>query len=129
VVSTNGQTAAQAINLSGDVYRTACFVLGVYLLVQAVTPACRLVIADYNNNVVIWRSGTLTYDAITVIVYTAIGMALVFGSGWIGGWFSSLHYDPDTIPQQRFSIAALLLLFVILAVCLEVIRRITIDGL
>ncbi len=113
----------------GDVYRTACCVLGVYLLVQALTPAGRLLIAGYNNNFVIWRSGVLTSDAVTVIVNAAIGMSLVFGSGWIGRWFSSLHYDPDTIPQQRFSIAALLAAVVLFAVCLEVIRWITQDGL
>ena len=86
-------------------------------------------IAGYNSPFVIYRTGDLTADVMTVIVYTATGMFLVFGSGWIGRWFSSLHHDPDKIPQQRFSIAALLVAVVLFAVCLEVIRWISVDRL
>ena len=118
----------------GDVYRTACFVLGVYLLVQIVQPASRLAIAGFQRPYSNWQPSQMAVDAVTTIVYTVVGMFLLFGSNKIGEWFSSLRYDsnrndPNTIPKPQFTIAAILILVVLFAVCLEVIRRLTVGGL
>ncbi len=118
----------------GDVYRTACFVLGVYLLVQIVQPASRLVIAGFQRPYADWQPSRLAGDAMTTIVYTVVGMFLVFGSNKIGEWFSNLRYDPNrndpnTIPKPQFTIAAILILVVIFAVCFAVIRGIMVGGL
>ncbi len=108
----------------GDVYRTACFVLGVYLLILAVPPACRVALAGYGG-----AFGSSPGDVVTGLVFTIFGVLLAFGSKQIGEWLTYLRYDPNTIPRQRIAIAALLLLFVILAVCLEMIRRISVGSL
>jgi hypothetical protein len=109
----------------GDMYRTACFVLGAYFLVRTAEPAGRLVAAGFAG--MVWHVDQLA-NALTVMVYTASGILLVFGSRKISEMLSHLGYDPDTIPAQRFSIAMLLILLVLIAIILGVIRFISHGG-
>lgn len=113
----------------GDMYRIACFVFGVYLLLQTAVPIGRLL----NGAVLTARgytppSGPLASDAVTVMMHGLAGILLIFGSQRIAKWFSNLHYDPDTIPDQRVSIMALMLMFVLAAVVLGTIRAISLNG-
>jgi hypothetical protein len=107
----------------GDVYRTASFVLGVYLLVAASHPAGRLLVAG--------RSGTTlgpsaAADAVTLVVHVASGLVLVFGSRRIAELLANLRYDPDTIPKQQLSLAMVLIFIVLVAVALGVFRIISV---
>ncbi len=125
----HAETERLQINVGpGDVYRTASFVLGAYLLVHAVQPACRLVVAGFRGIPGGWQESQLVVDAVTMIVNTAAGTLLVFGSNWIGKFLSNLRYDPDTIPKQQISIAAMLVLILLFALCLGVIRWMTFGG-
>ena len=103
----------------GDVYRTACFVLGAYFLVRTAEPAGRLVGADFSD--IVWQPRQLA-DALTAMVYAASGLLLVLGSRKISEMLSRLGYDPDTIPAERFSIVILLSLLVLFAILLGAIR-------
>jgi hypothetical protein len=104
----------------GDVYRTACFVLGVYLLVSTARPAGRLLEAGLSGEAL---SRSIA-DAMTLIVYAASGVLLVFGARPIAELLSNLRYDPDTIPKQQISLAVLLVFVVLVAVVVGVFRMI-----
>jgi len=103
----------------GDIYRTACFVLGVYLLVQTAEPAASLAIAVVQD----WQGEDFAVVAVRAIVYAASGLLLVFGSRRIAEILSNLGYDPDTIPKQQFSIVMLLIAVVFVGVLLGVIQH------
>jgi hypothetical protein len=105
----------------GDVYRTACFVLGAYLLVATAHPLGRLLSAGWSGE----AAGRLVADFVTFTVYACGGVLLVFGSRPIAQMLSNLRYDPDTIPKQQLSLAALLLFIVLVAVVLGVFRMIS----
>ncbi len=118
----------------GDLYRIACFVLGVYLIAQAVQPASRLTVAGFQRAFGSWNPTQVAIDTMATIIYSVLGMLLIFGSQRIGEWFSNLRYDsnrndPNTIPKPQFTIAAILILIVIFAVCFAVIRGIMVCGL
>jgi len=110
----------------GDLYHTACFVLGVFLLVSAAGPAGRFMIAGMQGG---WGQSQMASNAFTTLVYTAAGILLIFGSRRIGEMMSSLRYDPESIPKQQISVANLLLLFVFAAFILWAIRRMTLGGI
>ncbi len=105
----------------GDIYRTACFILGAYLLVAAAHPAGRLLIVGLGRNAFSQQAA----DAVTFIVYVSSGLLLVFGSRRIAEVLSKLRYNPDTIPQQQFSLAMLLILIVVVSVVLGVFRMLS----
>ena len=107
---------------SGDIYRTACFVLGAYLLVATAHPAGLLLSAAVTGG---WQPGPLAANAVTAIVYVFSGLLLVFGSRRIAEMLSNLRYDPDTIPRQQISLAMLLILLGLIAVVLGVARRLS----
>jgi hypothetical protein len=111
----------------GDVYRTACFVLGAYFLVRTAEPAGRLVGAGLSGRV-FFQASQLA-DALTAMVYVASGILLVFGSRKISQLLSNLRYDPDTIPAQRFSLAVLMILLFLCAIVLGVIRFMAQGGM
>lgn len=109
----------------GDVYRVACFVLGVYLLADAAEPAARLAMFSMQGSVLTANSGRGIADLIAATVHLAAGTLLVFGSRWIGDIISHLRYDPDTIPRQQISLAVLLLCVLGVAVVLGILRTLT----
>ncbi|MCI0333153.1 MAG: hypothetical protein L0228_08020 [Planctomycetes bacterium] len=108
----------------GDIYHTACFVLGVYLLVLGVDFSGKLAIEGLSTG---WGN-QLASAAVSAIVYTASSLLLIFGSRRIGQLVSNLQYDPDSIPQQQFSLRLLLIITVLVAVILGVIRLISVPG-
>jgi hypothetical protein len=110
----------------GDVYHTACFVLGAYLLVQGVKSAGEMTIGAVSFGS---QANQLARAAVIAIVDTASGLLLIFGSRGIAQFLSNLRYDPDSIPRQQFSIKLLLIITFIVAVILGVIRMITVGGL
>ena len=105
----------------GDVYRTACFVLGAYLLVQAAEPAGRLVIAAIRG-LQPWMQADLAITTVRLFAFASGGVLLVFGSRRISELMLNLRYDPDTIPKQQVSIAMLLVLIVVFGIILAVVR-------
>ncbi len=110
----------------GDLYHTACFVLGVYLLVSTAGPAGRFMIASMQGG---WGQNQVASEAFTMLVNWAAGIFLIFGSRRIGELTSSLRYDPEAIPKQRFSVTNLILLFVFVTFILWAIRRMTLGGI
>jgi hypothetical protein len=112
----------------GDVYRIACFVLGVYLLVHTTEPASRLAATLIQGTPANWRLGQGVADSVATVVYAATGIVLIFGSRRIGEMLSHLRYDPDTIPKQQISLAILLSLVVLFALILGAIRWLTVGG-
>lgn len=109
---------------AGDVYRVACFVLGVYLLVGTAQPASRFVAAAMAGPSS-WSRPQIISDAVATLVYAAAGIVLVFRSEGIGRFLSSLRYDPDRIPKPQFTLLMLLLLMLFVGVVLAVIRMLT----
>ncbi len=107
----------------GDLYHTACFVLGVFLLVSAAQPAGRIVNAGLRG-----IPFEMAGDIFTMIVYMAAGVALVIGARRLGELLSSLNHDPDSIPRQRISLTILLVLSAVVAVVLGVLRWLTMGG-
>ena len=90
----------------GDVYRTACFVLGAYLLVSIAPPVGRLLSAAFRGTPLSGSmAGSLAGDLVTAVVYASVGLLLVFGSRRIADMLANLRYDPDTIPRQQLSLA------------------------
>jgi hypothetical protein len=112
----------------GDIYHTACFVLGVYLLVLGVESSGRWAVGALPTSFGM-QGSQLANIAVSAIVYTASGLLLIFGSRRIGQWMSNLRYDPDSIPQQQFSLKLLLIITGVVAVILGAIRMITVGGL
>ncbi len=76
-----------------------------------------------------WGQDQLASDAFTILVNWAAGIFLIFGSRRIGELMSSLRYDPEAIPKQRFSVTNLLLLFVFFTFILWAIRQMTLGGI
>jgi hypothetical protein len=109
----------------GDIYRTACFVLGVYLLVQAAVPAGRLVGSGYAR--LVWMPQDVA-TLVELIVDLACGVWLVFGSRSISEFLRRLGYDANAIPAQRFSIAALFIILLVVALAFGLIRMLVVRG-
>ena len=96
----------------GDIFRTACFVLGVYWLVRASLPAGRLVVSGF------WAQGLRRCQSWRSTRSDRLRSQWHLACLWrtqIAELLTNLRYDPDTIPAQRFSIA--MLLIVITANC------------
>ncbi|MEZ6071365.1 MAG: hypothetical protein R3C10_14110 [Pirellulales bacterium] len=101
----------------GDVYHTGCFLLGVYLMVCAAVPAGRIVNAALRG-----APFTMAGDTLTLIVYLANGVLLVFGAQRVSNFLTNLRYDPDTVPQQRITLAVLLVVMLLFALLLGAVR-------
>jgi hypothetical protein len=104
----------------GDVYRIACFVLGVYLLVQTAEPASRFA-AGVTESVVTgmplnWQTGGIVPYAIMTLVYGGAGVVLVFGSERFARLFFDMRDQPGTDPKMQAS--QKFLLWLVLGVCL-----------
>ncbi len=107
----------------GDLYHTACFVLGAYVLINTAAPLGRLVIARFRGI----EQGWLASDLFTIIVHTAAGILLIFGSRRISELMSSLRHDPESIPKQRLGVSILLTLIVFFGLLIGVIRWLTLE--
>ena len=104
----------------GDIYHTACFILGAYCLVQGATFGVMGAIQFATG-----QSGTpIQYAGAGVLVYTASGLLLIFGARPIAEFIGGIRHDPDSIPNQQFSLKMLLIVTGIVAVILGVARMI-----
>lgn len=107
----------------GDVYRIACFVLGVYLFVTNVPhPLTTLVIAAVQGQIFRLGSDLLALNLVLVLVNVVISVLLIFGAKPVSELLTNLRYDPDTIPQQRITIAMLMIVMLIFAATLAIVR-------
>lgn len=108
----------------GDIYRTACFVLGAYFLVQAANSGTLLAISSVRAPAAgnLLPGGWLRETA-QLAVYAISGLLLVFGSQSISDVLVNLRYDPDSIPKQQFSLTVLLVAIVFAAIIMGLIRR------
>lgn len=105
---------------AGDLFRIASFVLGIYAMLLAVTPAVRLA-----GELVEWGprgDGFVVHDAVHAGVYLASGLLLAFGARPIAQWMASLRYDADTIPRQQISLLFLMGVVLVVAVVLGLMR-------
>lgn len=109
----------------GDVYRVACFVLGAYLMVQGAQSAADAVVFGFERQLSGFSQPQLVQGGVNASIYFVSGTLLVFGSRPISELLLNLRYDPDTIPKQQMSIAALLVFLVLVAVVIGVIRNLT----
>lgn len=107
-----------------DIYRTACFVLGAYFLVQAAHTGAQLTVEAVRVPAagILLPSGWLR-ETVQLAVYSIAGLLLGFGSEPISNVLTNLRYDPDTIPKQQFSLTILLVAIVFVAIALGVIHR------
>lgn len=120
-----GSEASQVRVGPGDVYRVACFVLGAYLLVLGAQSAADTVAIGFERHLMGLSQPQLIQGGIDASIYFVSGLLLVFGSQPISELLLNLRYDPETIPQQQLSIAALLVVLVAVAVVIGVIRNLT----
>lgn len=107
----------------GDIYHTACFVLGAFVLINTAAPLGRLVIARFRGI----DQGWMANDIFTIVVHTAAGILLIFGSRRISELMSSLRHDPESIPKQRLGVSNLLTLIVFFGLLIGVIRWLTLE--
>lgn len=107
----------------GDIYHTACFVLGAFVLINTAAPLGRLVIARFRGI----AQGWLANDLFTVVVHTTAGILLIFGSRRISELLLSLRHDPESVPKQRLSVSNLLTLIVFLGLLIGTIRWLALD--
>jgi len=107
---------------AGDVYRIASFLLGVYVLLEAVRPAVHGFVALIQYE----RSRTIPVhaipDLVVACVFVLAGLFLIFGARRVAEVFENVRYDPNTIPAQQFSLRLLLLVILICAALLGMIR-------
>lgn len=106
----------------GDIFHTACFVLGAYLLVQGTVSALGMSRSMSGADFVI-------HFALAAAVYGAGGLFLIFGARRIGEFLAGLRYDPESIPKQQFSLRLLLIVVGVVAVVLGVVRMISMRGM
>ena len=104
-----------------DVYRIACFVLGVYLLVDIAAPLSRILLTALQNPHFVWANGQLVIDSLVVAVKVAAGLFLAFGSMPISKFFSNTA-DPVSIPPHRLTMMMMITMLAIFAGMLTLLR-------
>jgi hypothetical protein len=107
----------------GDLYHTDCFVLGVYLLVQAVEPGSQIALTAIQGQGLAALMAESASTLIVLVTYLVAGLVLVFGARPISAFLSHLRYDPQTIPKQHISLGILLIVIVVIAGALTFLRR------
>lgn len=106
----------------GDLFRIACFVLGIYAMLQAVPSAVRLVDELMASGP--HTGGRVIQDAVNAGVYLVSGLVLVFGAKGIAQWMASLRYDADTVPKQQISLLLLMGVVLLIAIVLGLMRSV-----
>jgi hypothetical protein len=104
---------------AGDAYRIGSFLMGLYVLVQAISQVVQ-------GTVRMARHAYLSTDTVApfveAVILAAFGIALVFGARGLARFLDSLGYDPQDVPAHQFSLRFLLLLVVVCAVIVFIIR-------
>jgi hypothetical protein len=114
---------------AGDLYRIASFLLGVYMLIQAVGPGVSFFGTTMRGEPLAfetWAQGGVN-NLITAAVYSLSGLVLIFGSRGIAQAMAAVPRDSDQVPLPQFSIRMLLILGVVFAVVLGVLRTVVLS--
>ena len=113
---------------AGDLYYIGSFMMGVYVLIQAVGPAVRFLGGTMGAgpfSMEPWDQGGVT-DMITAAVYSVSGLILIFGGRGIAQALAAVPRDSDKVPVPQFSIRMLLIFGVAFAVVLGVLRAVVV---
>lgn len=113
---------------AGDLYHIASFVMGVYMLIQAVERGVRFLEGTMRGipfAMEPWAEGGVN-DMITAAVYSVAGLVLIFGGRGIAQAMAAVPRDSDEVPVPQFSIRMLLILGVAFAVVLGVLRAVVV---
>jgi hypothetical protein len=108
---------------AGDLYHIACFVMGLWMLVQAIQPGAQAL-----GSLISRGNATLLLDTQTVVglchsgILVLFGLALIFGSRGLSRFLASLGHDPDNVPAQQFSLKLLVALVTASALLLLTMR-------
>lgn len=111
----------------GDLYHTACFVLGAYVLINTAAPLGRFVIAGFRGEPFSWWQDRIAADVLTIVVHTAAGILKIFGSRRISELLLSLRHDPESIPKQRLGVSILLTLIIFSGLLIGAIRWLSLE--
>lgn len=106
----------------GHLYHVASYLLGAYFLVYGIQAAAALAIRAMSSSV---PADQMATPGTTAVVYIGSGLLLIFGARRIAEMLSLVRYDPDSIPQQQFSLKLLLGITVAAAVALVVLKMMT----
>ena len=113
---------------AGDLYHIASFVMGVYMLIQAVGPAVSFLGRTMRGEPFAfepWAQGGVN-DMITASILSVSGLLLIFGGRGIAQVMAAVPRDSDKVPVPQFSILALLILSVVFAVVLGILRAVVV---
>ena len=113
---------------AGDLYHIASFVMGVYMLIQAVAPGVRSLAGSMGGgpfSMEPWGQRGF-HDMITAAIYGMSGLILIFGARGIAQAMVSVPRDSDELPLPQFSIRSLLILAAAFAVVLGVLRAVVV---
>ncbi len=108
---------------AGDIYHVASFILGIYTLVQAISPAVQGIVdlVATVENMAMNNYSTATNLA-TAAIFLVIGIGLTIGAKGISRFMVSLGHDSDDIPAQQFSMRLILVIVIGIGVVLGIIR-------
>jgi len=113
---------------AGDLYYVASFMMGIYILIQAVAPAVSVLSEAMGGDpfsVEPWINDGV-HGMITVAIYSVSGLFLIFGARGIAHAMAAVPRDSDEVPLPQFSIRMLLILGVAFAIVLGVLRAVTV---
>ena len=111
---------------AGDLYYVASFMMGIYILIQAVAPAVSVLAGSMGGeplSIEPW-SDSGVHGIITVAIYSVSGLFLIFGARGIAQAMTAVPRDSDEVPLPQFSIRILLILGVAFAIVLGVLRAV-----
>jgi hypothetical protein len=115
---------------AGDLYHIASFMMGVYMLIQAVEPGVRFLAGTMKTGLTSmepWAEDRVI-NMIPAAVYSLSGLVLIFGSRGIAQAMVAVPRNSDEVPVPQFGIRSLLILGVVFAVVLGVLRMVM-DGI
>jgi len=106
---------------SGDLYRIACFILGVYVVVQALPYLVRITVSLFEKSMT-WNATRIGEAVLLICAYGALSLFLILGSRGVARFMNSLRHDPDEIPNPQFTVRLLLAGILFMAVIFSLLR-------
>jgi hypothetical protein len=103
---------------AGDLYQVATFLMGIYVLVLAVGPTARAVVAMVELS----RYQDYASELVEAVVYFVVGCVLLFGAKGFATFLGSLGHDPDKVPAPQFSVRVVMMVMMGVALLLVLIR-------
>jgi hypothetical protein len=105
----------------GHLYHIATFLMGIFVVMQALGPAARSLIAYASRTAGMQHAA----DLVHFLLALGLGVGLMFGARGMSRFFANLGYDPDNVPAQQFSVRTILLIVIAIAILLGIIHRLT----